>query len=617
MPDWFYRTISRPMLYRLPAPMARTFALGVMGRLVRFPFGGTLIDLLGHMRADDRVSTMVLGIPFASPIGLGPGLDPNAQALPAFARFGVGFLDFGDVCRSSATPALVARHDAEQTIEFATPPRMGVDDALPKLEEAARSGQPILVRISASDPSDVREVMAKLVSCVWMFAVDCASEPMLEVAVSAASGVPVLAIVRHMEDVPKLPGAFGVGVRGVLVEGSPIREDGGLRVGAVAQTNALDLVKAIRKQFGPDVPILVRGGVHEVADALALQLVGASLIEIDSGLVFTGPGLIKSINESLLFEKVRDLPPPPPVRPAERSWFWTFLMGLGMIVGAILALVIASTRVVLPYDEQFIGMTCSQLRDLNPKLLPFLAHDRVTLSGTMFGIGILYAGLSLGGIRLGLHWAQMAVLSSCLVGFLTFFLFLGFGYLDTLHAFVTAILFQFLLLALFADLGTSLPHEQPPTRTSRAWRLSLWGQLLLVGHGIAVMVAGAVIGAYGLSVVFVPEDLDFLRTTPELLSAANPRLLPMIAHDRATFGGTLVCFGLCQLLTCLWGIRANQPWLWKTLFLAGLGYLPAIVVHHVVGYNDVGHLIPAYLGLVWYFVGVALLWPYQYAGVAR
>ena len=51
-----------------------------------------------------------------------------------------------------------------------------------------------------------------------------------------------------------------------------------------------------------------------------------------------------------------------------------------------------------------------------------------------------------GGIRRGLHWAKTTVVASAFTGFLSFFLFLGFGYFDPLHAFVTAILFQFALM---------------------------------------------------------------------------------------------------------------------------------------------------------------------------
>jgi hypothetical protein len=97
MPDWFYRTMSRPLLFRLPATTARGLALGMMGRLARLPLGSAIIDFLGHMGADSRLRCEHLGIVFPSPIGLGPALDADAVALPALARFGFGFLDVGPV----------------------------------------------------------------------------------------------------------------------------------------------------------------------------------------------------------------------------------------------------------------------------------------------------------------------------------------------------------------------------------------------------------------------------------------------------------------------------------------------------------------------------------------
>ena len=97
MPDWFYRTVTQPLLFRLPAVQARDLALGFMGRLARLPFGPAVIDFLGHMRADPRLRQSFLGIDFPTAVGLGPGLDAKAVALPALARFGFGFLEVGPV----------------------------------------------------------------------------------------------------------------------------------------------------------------------------------------------------------------------------------------------------------------------------------------------------------------------------------------------------------------------------------------------------------------------------------------------------------------------------------------------------------------------------------------
>jgi hypothetical protein len=304
-------------------------------------------------------------------------------------------------------------------------------------------------------------------------------------------------------------------------------------------------------------------------------------------------------------------PPGPASRPAEMTWFWTSLMGAGMLVGSLLALTIAATKVVLPYDEAFVGMSRAQLHQVNSRLLAFMAHDRVSLAGTMIAIGIMYVSLSWFGIRAGLHWAQRTVFISAFTGFASFFLFLGFGYLDPFHAFVTSVLLQLLLLGVRSRLGTCTVMEPPPSCVERATRLGVWGQRLLVLHGAALLGAGAVITVIGVTTVFVPEDLDFMQTTAEALHAANPRLVPLVAHDRASFGGMLLASGWAFLLPALWGFRAGAAWLWWTYLLAGLSaYSAAIGVHYAVGYTHLSHLLPGFSGLGLFVAALALAYPF-------
>ena len=60
--------------------------------------------------------------------------------------------------------------------------------------------------------------------------------------------------------------------------------------------------------------------------------------------------------------------------------------------------------------------------------------------------------------------------------------------------------------------------------------------------------AGSVITVLGSTVVFVPQDITYLGFTRAQLNALNPHLVPLIAHDRAGFGGGLACCGLTVLL---------------------------------------------------------------------
>lgn len=305
-------------------------------------------------------------------------------------------------------------------------------------------------------------------------------------------------------------------------------------------------------------------------------------------------------------------PPAADSRPVtQQTWFWTTLLGVGMTLGSGLALAIAATRVILPYDEAFVGMSREELHAVNDRLLAFMAHDRVSLAGTMIAIGVLYTGLSVYGVRRGRRWAAIAVFASAFTGFASFFLFLGFGYFDPFHAFVTGVLLQFLLLALHSD----LPAPGPRPMGKHHWRLESWGQRLLVAHHGALMAAGLVIATIGCTSVFVPEDLEFMGTTAEALRAANPRLPPLVAHDRATFGGMLVASGLGLLLSALRGYRRGESWLWWTTLAAGApAYAAAIGVHLAVGYTNLWHLTPAFSGLALFAAALALSYPHLRCG---
>src|SRR5262249_38993398 len=117
--------------------------------------------------------------------------------------------------------------------------------------------------------------------------------------------------------------------------------------------------------------------------------------------------------------------------------------------------------------------------------------------------------------------------------------------------------------------------------------------------------AGSVILVVGMTAVFVPEDLTYLGIGVAELRALNPRLVPLIAHDRAGFGGALISAGSAASL-CVWCGRPGRA-LWQALTLAGIaGFVPAIGVHFAIGYTDAFHLAPAVIGAAIYFTGLLL-----------
>jgi dihydroorotate dehydrogenase len=642
MPDWFYRTVTRPVLFQVPAERARDFALGFLGRLARAPLGPAAIDFLGHMRADPRLGSSFLGLHFTSPLGLGPGLDVHAVALPALSRFGFGFLEVGPITvAGSAGRASVARRLDQEAFWFPDPSdSLSLATVTPRIAEAGRQGLPVIARLAATPSAGAEQAAAEIGRMIRELTPHAQLFSLLTLRDCLAGGWSVETWSAHLRTVlasqdasPTRPvllclpadvdmaaadsfvdSAIHNGVAGLVVDGSVQNESGGREgrlIGGPARKPALAQVRHWRSRFGKDLFLVSSGGVHEPEDALALRTAGADLVETDTGVVYTGPGLPKRINDVLIFAELArtkgQSAPDLQLRRPESTWFWTALMGAGMVFGSLLALLIALTRVVLPYDESFVGMSREQLLAVNPRLLDFMAHDRVSLAGTMIAIGVMYLGLSLGGVRRGLHWAQQTVFISAFTGFASFFLFLGFGYLDTFHAFVTAVLFQLLLLAVHSRLGTFIPDVPPPVRGDRAWRRSLWGQLLLILHGCGLLGAGAMISIIGITKVFVPEDLEFMRTTAQALRAASPRVVPLIAHDRATLGGMLLASGWVFLLPALWGFRNGSARLWWAMLVGGVSaYAAALGIHLTVGYTSPMHLLPVFGGLGIFLLGLGL-----------
>jgi dihydroorotate dehydrogenase len=620
MPDWSYRTIFRPLLFRLPARTARDLTLGVMGTLARMPWGSLVIDFLGHMRPDERLSRSLLGIQFPTPVGLACDLDNNAVALPALAQFGVGFIEVGPLF-ATGTAWAVERRPSEQALWLGSPEwRPDVSPIWQRLRRAGRLPVPLLVRLGDPATADCCTVATQLAACADAFVIGPTIGEEFRQVVNGVRGVApdrplLLSLFPNLDHVNQaivdvlVETALTLDVRGVIVDAA-VAERGGTFNGLPLLPLVLQTVRRLRQRWGDRLTIIA-GGVHEPEQALQLRDAGADLVQVSTGLMYSGPGLPKRINDAWLYAEHGRDEPPPLGRAVEMTWFWTLLMGLGMLGGGLLALAIAATRVVLHYDEVFSGMSRDQLAQINPRLLAFMAHDRVSLAGTMVTIGILYPLLSWFGIRQGLHWAKVAVLASAFAGFASFFLFIGFGYFDPFHAFVTAILFQFLLLAVHGKLAK--PQATPANlREDWRWRLGQWAQLLFIVHNFTLIGGGCFIAFIGTTHVFVHEDLEFMQTTAEALTAANPRLVPLVAHDRASFGGMLIASGIGLLLPSLWGFRQGSRWLWWTFLLSAVpAYLAGIGVHFAVGYTNLLHLTPAIGGATMFTIALTLAWPYM------
>lgn len=284
---------------------------------------------------------------------------------------------------------------------------------------------------------------------------------------------------------------------------------------------------------------------------------------------------------------------------------------LGLFLSGGFAIFLGVAGQFLPHDTQFLGMTAAELCHQNGcRIVHFMIHDRISFGGTLIALSVLYYWLIHFPLRARLAWAWWTLLFSNIAGFASFLTYLGFGYLDTWHALATLLLLPCFALGLAWTYRTlspprSLAHvfHAPARRTFP--QAARYGRFLLLITGTGMMAAGMTICIVGMTRVFVPQDLEFMSATAADLNRLNPRLIPLIAHDRAGFGGGVFNLGLL-IVACTWRGKPSRS-LWQALALAGaVAFTTAIGVHPLVGYNNPVHLAPACVGALLFLVGIVL-----------
>jgi hypothetical protein len=288
------------------------------------------------------------------------------------------------------------------------------------------------------------------------------------------------------------------------------------------------------------------------------------------------------------------------------------LTGLALLFSGLFAFFLGATGRFLPHDIAHLGMTAEQLRAIaDSRLVHFMIHDRVSFGGTLIGIGALYLWLAEFPLREGRAWAWWAFLVSGVAGFGSFLAYLGYGYLDTWHGVATVVLLPVFAIGMLksAPLLRPLPSIRVLLTSGGAttgWKTRYgFGRLLLLITAACLVLGGLIIMTVGMTTVFVPQDLEYLGLEAADLHRANPRLIPLIAHDRAGFGGGVACCGLTMFF-CIWCSPPSHS-LWQALLVTGVaGFGTAIGVHYPIGYTSLIHLAPAYLGTAMFVTGMVL-----------
>ncbi len=329
--------LLRPALFRLDAETAHGVAISALARLRHRP----------GRRDDARLATRVLGIDFANPLGMAAGFDKDARVPDALLALGFGFVEAGTL-----TPMPQAGNPKPRMFRLvqdrAVINRLGFNNgghqaAVERLERRLRAGLGGIVGINIGANKDSSDRIADYVAGVHAFAPHAAYltvnisspntpglrdlqgpdalESLLarvmpardEAAGKLARALPI--VVKLAPDIADddLPAiidrliahrvdAAAIANTTLARDGLKDRaatEAGGLSGAPLYRRSTRMLARAYLLSEGR-LPLIGIGGIGSGETAIGKIEAGASLLQLYTGLVFSGPRLIGEIKQSLL-----------------------------------------------------------------------------------------------------------------------------------------------------------------------------------------------------------------------------------------------------------------------------------------------------------------------------
>ena len=319
-----YRAV-RPLLFAADPERVHHVAL----RALSSRPGRWLAPLASGVGNASRHPAELMGLRFRNRVGLGAGFDKDGVAIRGWAALGFGFVELGTVTprpqagnprprlfRLPADRALINRMGFNNAGADALAARIA--DARPYLPPGFVVG----VNIGRNRDGDAEDypAAARAVGGVADYLAINVSSPntpglrdledparlreLLSLVREAAPERPIVVKLspdlthnRRADIMRALPGAAD----GVILSNTTTTrvgrrsasavEPGGLS-GAPLRSGMLAAVSEARRIAGGDLAIIASGGIGSAADASAAVAAGADLVELWTGMIYAGPGLI-------------------------------------------------------------------------------------------------------------------------------------------------------------------------------------------------------------------------------------------------------------------------------------------------------------------------------------
>ncbi|MGJ7557029.1 quinone-dependent dihydroorotate dehydrogenase [Variovorax sp. RB3P1] len=348
MPSSLYG-LARPFLFGFDPEHAHEITLDGLARTQNTP----LACAYSAPRVNDPVE--LAGLTFPNRVGLAAGLDKNARCIDAFAAMGFGFVEVGTVTpkgqpgnpkprmfRLPQRDALINRLGFNndgldaflanvQKARFrkgggnkapmllglnigknaATPIERAVDDYLACLDGVYPHADYVTINISSPNTANLRSLQSDEALDALLGAVAERRE-----ALAARHDKRAPLFVKIAPDLDEAQVAVIAatlkrhGMDGVIatnttlardaVKGLPHADEAGGLSGAPVRESSNRVISQLRAALGAGFPIIGVGGILSAADARAKIAAGADVVQIYTGLIYRGPGLVREAAQALL-----------------------------------------------------------------------------------------------------------------------------------------------------------------------------------------------------------------------------------------------------------------------------------------------------------------------------
>ena len=334
-----YRRVVRPALFRVGGGDAERAHHATVATLATVGKSGPVVRGMSALLARNLTVRTVFGVRFPGIVGVAAGLDKNGVAAATWSGLGFGFVELGTVTAlaqpGNDTPRLFRLKGSLAIVN-----RMGFNNsgAQALADTLARSRKPDvpvgislgkskLVPLAEAVPDYLAGLRAVRAHADYL-AVNVSSpntpglralqdrgplDELLAALVAEAGRLPVLVKIAPDLTDDALAGVLQVchdrKVAGIIATNTTLSRDGlaptdvplgaeaGGLSGAPLTVRAREVVRFVAGHT--DLPVIGVGGILTPSDGLALLDAGASLLQVYTGLIYSGPGLVTGLNKAI------------------------------------------------------------------------------------------------------------------------------------------------------------------------------------------------------------------------------------------------------------------------------------------------------------------------------